>query len=308
MSNPFTLHIFVPDGNPEGLRIFDKMNWTGKGLIFPRDKWNRVKDREEFNQIGVYILYGFGNNQSIDNDELPTVYIGQADNIKNRIDSHFKEKLFWDSCIVFVSSNDSLNRAHVTWLEYALIRKANNTNRSNLNNNQTPKEPKLREADRADTEIFLNEIYQILPLAGIHVFEALKSIRPNLDNEENKFVSHNESRNTILVAAREDNFKKSFLQGNCWFAIRIGGGMLDKIRYIAAYITHPTSAITHYASVDRIESYGDKGKYKVFFQGKPIKLKHKVPLGPNPNMAIQGPRYTSFDRLKAAKDISDLYG
>ena len=29
--DPFTIRIFVPDGNPEGVRIIDRMNWTGMG-------------------------------------------------------------------------------------------------------------------------------------------------------------------------------------------------------------------------------------------------------------------------------------
>ncbi len=38
MANPYTLKIFVPDGDPEGVKIIDRMNWTGLGTSFPRDK------------------------------------------------------------------------------------------------------------------------------------------------------------------------------------------------------------------------------------------------------------------------------
>ncbi len=33
---PFTLHIFVADDDPYGLRIVDKSKWIGKALVFPR--------------------------------------------------------------------------------------------------------------------------------------------------------------------------------------------------------------------------------------------------------------------------------
>ena len=36
MPDPFTIHIFVPDGDPEGVRLIGRMNWTGIGLAFPR--------------------------------------------------------------------------------------------------------------------------------------------------------------------------------------------------------------------------------------------------------------------------------
>ena len=63
-----------------------------------------------------------------------------------------------------------------------------------------------------------------------------------------------------------------FLGQNCWYSIRIAGGMLDKIKYIAAYQTNPVSAITHYAPVSQIEPYGESGKYKLVFseKAKPI--------------------------------------
>jgi hypothetical protein len=36
MIQPFTLKIFVPDGDPDGLRIVDRTNRNGKALVFPR--------------------------------------------------------------------------------------------------------------------------------------------------------------------------------------------------------------------------------------------------------------------------------
>ena len=38
MPDAFTLRIFVPDGDPEGVRFIDRMNWTGLGIVFPRSK------------------------------------------------------------------------------------------------------------------------------------------------------------------------------------------------------------------------------------------------------------------------------
>ena len=84
-SDPFTIRIFVPDGDPEGLRIIDRMNWTGLGIVFPREKWPTTKQRPEFGRAGVYILVGYKN----ENDELPTIYIGEGDITRNRIEAHF---------------------------------------------------------------------------------------------------------------------------------------------------------------------------------------------------------------------------
>ncbi|MEM8722393.1 MAG: hypothetical protein AAGE84_24385 [Cyanobacteria bacterium P01_G01_bin.39] len=43
MPEPFTIRIFVPDGDPEGIRIIDRMNWTGVGIAFPRSEWLKVE-------------------------------------------------------------------------------------------------------------------------------------------------------------------------------------------------------------------------------------------------------------------------
>jgi hypothetical protein len=30
------------DGNPEGLRIIDQMNWTELGIVLPRETWPKI--------------------------------------------------------------------------------------------------------------------------------------------------------------------------------------------------------------------------------------------------------------------------
>jgi hypothetical protein len=58
MTEPYTIRIFVPDGDPEGAKIITLMNWTGIGIAFPRSGWPRLGARQEFKRSGVYILTG----------------------------------------------------------------------------------------------------------------------------------------------------------------------------------------------------------------------------------------------------------
>ena len=104
----------------------------------------------------------------------------------------------------------------------------------------------------------------------------------------------------------EEGFHNVFLGENCWYAIRISGGKLNKIKYIAGYQTNPVSAITHYAEVESIEPYGDGGKYKLNFSG-PAKEIEPIPFGNAPTGTMQGPRYTTIDRLLEAKQLMDLF-
>ena len=57
---PFSLRIFVTDGDPDGLRIVERSNWVGRALVFPRAAWAQpsVTTRPEFQQTGVYLLLG----------------------------------------------------------------------------------------------------------------------------------------------------------------------------------------------------------------------------------------------------------
>ncbi|MBV8868399.1 MAG: GIY-YIG nuclease family protein, partial [Acetobacteraceae bacterium] len=230
--DPFTLRISVPDGDPEGVRIIDRMNWTGLGIVFPREKWPTTKQRQEFSRPGVYVLIGY---KSAD-DELPTVYIGEGDVLRGRIDAHFQNKGFWDRGIVFTASNNSLNKAHVRWLESALASRASQARRCILDNGTEPQQAGLSEAERADTEGFLREVLQILPLVGLHAFEILKPVAtPQVGHVAITSPSAgNGTLDTVIVPAQQDGFEKASLGENCWYAIRIAGGMLPRIKYIAA--------------------------------------------------------------------------
>ncbi len=263
----------------------------------------RHKGRSEFTRTGVYILVG-----KVEEDDLPTLYIGQGDGVRNRIESHIQNKDFWDWAIVFVSTSGGLNRAHITWLEYSLIARANETKRCHLDNGNAPQEPALTEAEKADTQAFLKEMLQILPLAGLRAFEFPKPVsEPKATTADVVVESPTSMPDTVIVPARKDGFEKVFLGEDCWYSIRISGGMIDRIKFIAAYQTDPIRAITHYAAVDRIEPYGEDGKYKLIFseKAKPI---GPIPFADAPPGSMQGPRYTTVGKLKAAKKLSDLIG
>ena len=86
---PFSIRIFLPDGSSDGLRIVEKSNWTGKGVVIPRALLQQAKRREELLRTGVYVLVG-----SDDNTDAPVIYIGQGDPIGDRLNSHSASKEF----------------------------------------------------------------------------------------------------------------------------------------------------------------------------------------------------------------------
>ena len=319
MPDPFTIHIFVPDGDPEGVRIIDLMHWTGKGIVFPRQKWPEVKQRGDLAGRGVYILVGAGDeagDDASDDDDvgddarniiLPIIYVGQSDTVNSRIDSHYQNKNFWDWGVVFVSTSAGFGRGHTAWIEHALIRQARQVNQCILDNDQGAKEPALSESEKADAERFLKQLLQILPLVGLRVFEVGKAVAtPRATPPSSASKEPTNEIDTIVVPAKRAGFVETFLGKDCWYAVRISGGMLQKIKYIAGYQSSPIAAITHYAPVDRIEPYSNSGKYKLIFseKAKPI---GPIPSADAPAQTMRSHHYTSFAKLQTATKITDLW-
>lgn len=81
--------------------------------------------------------------------------------------------------------------------------------------------------------------------------------------------------------------------------------MLSRIKYIAAYQTLPVMAVTHVAGVSRIEPYGEGGKYKVIFS-EPAREIANIPFADATSGAMQGPRYTTYEKLMSGKTVKDL--
>jgi Domain of unknown function (DUF4357) len=162
----FSVRIFIPSGEPEGLRIVEKSNWTGQGLVFPRSLYDEARQRAELKRTGIYILWGPGES-----GQLPRVYVGEGDAVLARLDQHTRNKDFWTHAAVFISKDQNLNKAHVQYIEARLVAIANGAKRCELDNGNVPQQPALSEADAADAEGFLGDLLLCLPVVGVSFFE-----------------------------------------------------------------------------------------------------------------------------------------
>lgn len=163
---PFTLTIFVADGDPDGLQLIERSNWNGKAIVFPRATYAEVKGRDEFAQTGVYVL--LGPDEQGDGD---LVYVGEGDLVRDRFNQHLSQKDFWTRAVFFVAGPGQLNKAHVKYLEHRLVDLGNRAKRARMDNGNTPSAPNLSEPDRAAMDVFLANMLGILPLLGVDAFE-----------------------------------------------------------------------------------------------------------------------------------------
>ena len=165
-----SIRIYLVEGDPDGRWICELSSWTGKAFKIPRTMVMVCGDRPELAGPGIYFL--FGKN---DDDFSDQVYIGEAENILDRLGQHIRNtnRSFWTECVVFVSKGDSLNKAHIKYLEsriYALVKSAG---RYRLVNGNTPPLPSLSESDKAEMEEFIDNVKLLINTIGHRVLDPI---------------------------------------------------------------------------------------------------------------------------------------
>ena len=157
-----TIKIFLVHGDPKRLRTAEISNWTGKAVAGPRSEFDGILSREESGSPGIYFLTGIDPETG-----NPALYIGEAENIRERVKAHLQRD-FWNHIIFFISKDENMTKAHSRYLEGKLIEQARQAARAVVNNGQSSG-AKLPESDRADLEIFLEKINQLLPALGVEL-------------------------------------------------------------------------------------------------------------------------------------------
>ena len=181
-NNSFSIKIFVPDGDPDGLRIVRKDIWPGVGVVFNRTNYKEaVRHRiagKYFDRAGVYVLVG----PPAEGSNLLRIYVGEADPIKDRLNTHYYDtnprEDFWEWVVFFVSdADDGLNKAHVQYLESRLLCLVEDAKQCAPVNKQKAYPPTLGEADKAYLEHFLSNMLDIFPILKLGVFEKTETTK-----------------------------------------------------------------------------------------------------------------------------------
>lgn len=154
--------------------------------------------------------------------------------------------------------------------------------------------------------VYFGDMLLILPMLGISAFTAASAAAHIEDPAHPVAVKDSEHFDTVVVPARADGFKARFINEHCWFAIRIYAKHIPRLKYIAAYQVAPVAAITHVAEIDKIEPYGDTGKYMLRFKG-PAQVITAIARGADSSVTLQAPRYALRSKLLAAKNLDGVW-
>ena len=109
-----SLELYFIDGKPDGMLTAEVFNWTGHVLMTPRTQIAEALARKEARYTGVYLLLG-------DKEGEPFAYIGEAEDISDRIRSHDARRDWWTTAVLVTSAANNLNKAHVKYLEARLV-------------------------------------------------------------------------------------------------------------------------------------------------------------------------------------------
>ena len=173
MNPSATIKLFLPYGDPKKVRIAEISNWSGKAIAAPRSDLERLLEREELANSGIYFLLGIDSE-----DGRQLAYIGEAETVSSRIKQH-KVKDFWNSVIIFVSKDENLTKAHIRYLEGRLIETANKISRCKIENSQASG-ARLPESDQHEMEVFLERVTQLLPILGTDILTPI--VKPDEDS------------------------------------------------------------------------------------------------------------------------------
>lgn len=164
---PKTIKIFLVDNEPDGLKTVELSNWVGQAIVIPRNKLKDIKSRNDCNKPAIYFLIGKEKEDEI----LSRAYIGEAENLWNRLSTHDSSKEFWQTAIGFVSKDSNLTKAHVRYLESRCLKLASSAKRFRLENGTKSTLPALSEADIAEMEEFLLNLGLLLTAVGYPILQ-----------------------------------------------------------------------------------------------------------------------------------------
>ncbi|WP_201566408.1 GIY-YIG nuclease family protein [Psychrobacter immobilis] len=162
-----TIQIYLPKGNPRGLRLAEMTTRTVRLIEIPRIHIDDFLSMPDAKQVGLYFL--IGDTDSIDK---PLLYIGQTGDLKTRLNQHHK-KDFWTRAFVMLSTNNSMTQTHALYMEHKAIATALDVGRYELKNGNSGNKPHTPAPLQADCEELFHTLDVLLSTLGQPIFESL---------------------------------------------------------------------------------------------------------------------------------------
>ena len=189
-----TIQIYLPKGNPRGLRLAEMTTRTVRLIEIPRIHIDDFFAMPDANQVGLYFLIG-----ETESTEKPLLYVGQTGDLKRRLNQH-DDKDFWTRAFVMLSTNNSMTQTHALYMEHKAIATALDVGRYELKNGNSGNKPHTPDPLKADCEELFHTLDVLLSTLGQPIFESL-AIHDSFYS--NKTDAHKLTTSTVVKTEQE---------------------------------------------------------------------------------------------------------
>lgn len=189
-----SIRIHLADGTVTGVRHAEVVNWTGQAIICPRTRVPELADWNEAIRPGVYILFG-----SDPESAQPLAYVGEAENVYDRLQQQVANKEFWVETVFFSNKDQNLTKAHVKYLESRFLELASAGKRYKLENGNIPVRPALPRGDRDSMEEFIGQARGLLGVLGHRILEPAPAATAAVQSQDHPSAIAAESHRENLV-------------------------------------------------------------------------------------------------------------
>lgn len=166
MSYGKAIELFLVNGTADSLITAELSNWNGKAIKIPRTEVSGC-NRDNVKGAGVYFLI------CQEDDGTDSVYIGEAENVQDRLVQHLreyqsgKEKYYQNTAVIFVGRD--LNKALIRYLENRFVEIARECGRYAVLTKNTYKNTVMKESQIASMEEFIDNVKILINTLGYKV-------------------------------------------------------------------------------------------------------------------------------------------
>lgn len=155
-----TINLLLYDGDLSGVISIEDSSWnSGELYSAPRENVDELLKTDACSKYGVYLLLS-----------KDMVYVGQASDLKKRINQHKVGKDWWESVVILTTKGDDLNHSDIDYLEAVLIDKAYKIGRLDVDNKNKGNPKKVGKFREVFLGQYLEEALFLMQLIGITVF------------------------------------------------------------------------------------------------------------------------------------------
>lgn len=165
-----SIELFLVNGTADSIITAELSNWNGKAIKIPRIEVATC-NRDDISQAGVYFLF------CKEDDGTDSVYIGEAENLKDRLTQHIrdsqmeKEKYYWNTAVLFTGRD--LNKALIRYLENRFVEIARDNKRYTVLTKNTYRNIVMKESQVSAMEEFIDNVKILINALGYKVLEPM---------------------------------------------------------------------------------------------------------------------------------------